>query len=202
MTIQDLGDRALTCDAGSLDHAVALSAALRRTAPPAVVEIVPAFSLVTVEYDLSRLDAAGLEPLRHWLRTTAAEDLGPPPPARRFDIPVTYAGQDLPDVARAANLTPLEVIALHSSADYRVAAIGFLPGFAYLTGLPAPLRLPRRATPRTRVPAGTVAIGGPYSGVYPVDTPGGWHLLGTTHTHNLPAFAVGDRVRFIPRQAP
>jgi KipI family sensor histidine kinase inhibitor len=95
-------------------------------------------------------------------------------------IPVRYDGIDLDAVAKLARLTPGEVAERHSSPTYTVAFGGFVPGFAYLAGLDPALRLPRRETPRTSVPAGSVALADEYSGVYPSATPGGWHLIGTT----------------------
>jgi len=120
------------------------------------------------------------------------------------EIAVRYDGDDLDDVARACALTVEQVITLHSEAEYEVSFCGFAPGFAYLSGLPGELHLPRRSSPRTRVPAGSVAIAATYSAVYPRESPGGWHLLGTT-TANLwdvsrdqPALLQpGMRVRFV-----
>lgn len=120
------------------------------------------------------------------------------------------AGPDLEAVARAAGLAPERVVELHSGALYRVAFVGFSPGFAYLIGLPRELELPRRATPRARVAAGSVAIAGPFAGVYPSPTPGGWHLIGrAAGLERAPLFdpaasppaalAPGDAVRFAVR---
>ncbi len=95
-------------------------------------------------------------------------------------IRVRYDGEDLAEVADAIGAQPSEVVALHTSATYRVAFVGFAPGFGYLTGLPRRLHLPRRRVPRVRVPAGAVAVADAYSAVYPSSSPGGWHLLGTT----------------------
>ncbi|GGL61832.1 allophanate hydrolase [Streptomyces fumigatiscleroticus] len=95
------------------------------------------------------------------------------------EIPVRYDGPDLAEVAALWGVTPEEAAARHASYTYRVAFCGFAPGFGYLTGLPGELHVPRRATPRTRVPAGAVALAGPYSAVYPRSTPGGWQLIGT-----------------------
>ena len=122
------------------------------------------------------------------------------------EIPVRYDGEDLADVASACGLTVSEVVALHTGTELVSAFCGFAPGFAYLTGLPEPLAsLPRRQTPRTRVPAGSVAIAGGYSAVYPSASPGGWHLLGRTDAvlwdpmSTTPALlAPGTRVRFVP----
>lgn len=125
-------------------------------------------------------------------------------PARVVEIPVRYDGEDLREVADICSLSVNEVIALHAGADYRLEFCGFAPGFAYLRGLPAVLHVPRRASPRSRVPAGSVAIAAEYSAVYPRESPGGWHLLGTTSlvmwdtTRPAPALLVpGARVRFI-----
>lgn len=126
---------------------------------------------------------------------------------RRIEISVRYggrAGPDLEVVAQHNGLTPEEVIERHTAGDYRVLCLGFQPGFAYLGGLDEQLSTPRRATPRTRIPAGSVAIGGSQTGVYPADTPGGWHIIGHT---DRPLFdpgweqpcvlEPGDTVRFV-----
>lgn len=122
---------------------------------------------------------------------------------RVVTIPVRYDGADLDAVADAVGCDAAEVVGLHSGAVYEVAFCGFAPGFAYLRGLPDVLRLPRRATPRTRVPAGAVAIAAEYSAVYPSASPGGWHLLGSTDLvmfdpARRPAAVLqpGDTVRF------
>ena len=121
---------------------------------------------------------------------------------RTHSIAVRYDGPDLDDVARAAGVTREQVIALHTQAAYVVAAIGFVPGFAYLRGLDPRLVIPRRPTPRPRVAAGSVAIAGAYTGVYPLASPGGWHLIGVATGVSLfdarsgATLALGDRVRF------
>ena len=126
--------------------------------------------------------------------------------ARAHAIAVRYDGPDLDEVARAAGLSREEVVARHTGAVYLVAAIGFVPGFAYLRGLDPRLVLPRRSTPRPRVPAGSVAIAGPYAGVYPLASPGGWHLLGAALDAVLfdprsgATLALGDRVTFVERR--
>lgn len=133
------------------------------------------------------------------------------PPLRRADgpaveIPVVYDGPDLAEVAEAWGVAAAEVAALHSGTEFRVAFCGFAPGFGYLTGLPDHLHLPRRSTPRTRVPAGAVALAGPYTGVYPRPSPGGWQLIGRMPDpaalwdpdREPPALLVpGARVRFV-----
>jgi KipI family sensor histidine kinase inhibitor len=126
-----------------------------------------------------------------------------PAPARDVVLDVIYDGPDLAEVAAAIGGSPADVCALHAGADYAVEMMGFSPGFAYLTGTPAPLALARRPTPRSRVPAGSLAIAGGYTAVYPFDSPGGWHLIG--RIAGAPMFgpagarlALGDRVRFAP----
>jgi len=161
------------------------------------------------EGELSRLES-GLGAL-----AAATEDASWPPPGDRHathEIPVDYggaAGDDLEEVASRTGLSPREVVALHAGATYVVAFVGFSPGFPYLLGLPRGLELPRRSSPRARVPRGAVAIAGPFAGVYPSATPGGWHLLGSTDAVLFDArrappnlLAPGDRVRFVPRSAP
>jgi KipI family sensor histidine kinase inhibitor len=120
------------------------------------------------------------------------------------EIPVVYDGVDLDEVALATGMTVEQVVDMHSSVIYSAAFLGFTPGWAYLVGLPPPLHLPRRPTPRTSVPAGSVAIASEFSGVYPTLSPGGWHLIGNTTStmfdaaRDKPALVVaGDRVRFL-----
>lgn len=171
-----------------------------------VVEIVPAYAAVTVFFD-SRLASA--DAIRVSLARLAANPVVPSPTVpgaasgRLITIPVRYDGPDLAEVSAATGLSTDEVVRRHVEPEYRVYLLGFAPGFAYLGDLDPALVLPRRSAPRTRVPAGTVAIGGAQTGVYPLDTPGGWHLMGTTSLRMFdpsrePAalLRVGDRVRF------
>jgi KipI family sensor histidine kinase inhibitor len=135
------------------------------------------------------------------------EDVALPEP-RTVEIPVAYggdAGPDLNDVAAHHQMTPERVIELHSSAEYIVYFVGFVPGFAYLGGLPEQLATPRLKAPRKRVPKGSVAIGGTHTGVYPFETPGGWRLIGKTSLEifdpdraELSRLCIGDLVRFVP----
>ena len=132
--------------------------------------------------------------------TTASRVEGP-----LVEIPVVYDGADLAEVAEATGLSIEQVVDTHSSIVYSAAFLGFTPGWAYLVGLPPSLQLPRRKTPRTAVPAGSVAIANEFTGVYPTLSPGGWHLLGHTDVQMFdvdrekPALVLaGDRVRFVP----
>jgi 5-oxoprolinase (ATP-hydrolysing) subunit B len=126
------------------------------------------------------------------------------PSAHTIEVPVRYDGEDLHAVAAACNLGVDEVIALHLAGAYVVAFVGFLPGFAYLDGLDARLRVSRRTQPRTRVPAGSVAIAGAQSGIYPFDSPGGWQIIGSTalrvfdpNREPVALLQPGDSVRFV-----
>ncbi|MCX5792394.1 MAG: allophanate hydrolase subunit 1 [Elusimicrobia bacterium] len=116
--------------------------------------------------------------------------------AARHVLPVTYRGEDLPRVAELTGLTEEEVIRRHTAAEYMVAMIGFRPHFPYLLGLDPALAVPRLASPRLKVPAGAVAIGGQQTGVYPEASPGGWHILGVTDPELLKPIAPGDTVIF------
>jgi KipI family sensor histidine kinase inhibitor len=131
-----------------------------------------------------------------------------PAPGRLVEIPVRYDGEDLDVVAGHAGLSVGEVVRRHAAPEYTVACLGFTAGFAYLEGLDPALHVPRRATPRARVPAGSVAIAGDHAGVYPRAAPGGWHVLGSTtavlfdetlYEREAPpaVLAPGDRVRFV-----
>lgn len=124
-------------------------------------------------------------------------------PVRDIEIRVAYDGPDLDDVARATQLTNAEVQRLHADATYVVDTIGFAPGFAYLSGLAPRLHLPRRATPRPRVAAGSLAIADAFTAIYPFDSPGGWHLIGRVIDTRMfdergALLHLGDRVRFVP----
>jgi KipI family sensor histidine kinase inhibitor len=158
-----------------------------------LTEVVPAARTVLVVGD-PLPDLAGL------LVAPAEEEPGP-----LVELPVRYDGPDLAEVAALTGLTAGEVVRRHAAAEYTVAFCGFAPGFGYLTGLPARLHVPRRATPRTAVPAGAVGLAGEFTGVYPRRSPGGWQLLGRTDAvlwdadRDPPALlAPGTRVRFTP----
>ncbi|SIQ80979.1 5-oxoprolinase subunit PxpB [Aquipseudomonas alcaligenes] len=170
-----------------------------------LIDMVPGWTSLLLHYDLLRTDhlqlAERLAPLLEtWLAEPQASVAG-----RLHEIPVWYAGADLASVAQACGLSVAEVVELHSAGEYRVGAIGFAPGFAYLGELSERLALPRLATPRTRVPAGSLAIAERQTAIYPQASPGGWHLLGlcpwklfdVRRTPPCP-LALGDRVRFVP----
>ena len=149
----------------------------------------------------------GVEPGERLRRALEADgEPGEDAPGALHEIEAVYEGEDLAEVARLAGIAPEDVVRLHASLEYTVAFVGFSPGFAYLLGLPEILRTPRLDTPRTRVPAGSVAIGGEWTAVYPSATPGGWRLIGRTDAalfdarRDPPALLrPGDRVRFVPR---
>jgi KipI family sensor histidine kinase inhibitor len=215
--VRFLGDSALLVDIGLADEtdgaallaanarALALADTVRAAHCTGVRDIVPAMASVTIHLDPLRADVAALHALiEHAMR--AAPDRSPRD-VPVIDVPVTYGGADGPDlatVAAATGLAPDEVVARHAAVEYRVCYLGFLPGFPYLGLVDERLRLPRRATPRSRVAAGSVAIADRFSGIYPTTSPGGWHIIGRTA---LPLFDVtatpparlmpGDRVRFV-----
>ncbi|WP_087509518.1 urea amidolyase family protein [Cellulomonas iranensis] len=210
-TVQPYGDDAVLVEVADLAAVHALDARLRADPPRGVVDVVPAARTVLVRGEpRSRARwAAEVAALAH-----DAQDAGPGrAPARTVEVPTVYDGADLDDVARTLGLTVDDVVARHLAGGpggYRVAFGGFMPGFAYVTGLDPVLHVPRLARPRTRVPAGSVAVAGDLTAVYPAPTPGGWRLLGRTDLALFDAsrgaadaalLRAGDRVRFV-RTAP
>jgi KipI family sensor histidine kinase inhibitor len=177
--------------------AIAVGARAREARVP---DAVPAARSLLVRYDPERLDRDALVALVERL----AQDVRGNPadaPGRTLRLPVLYDGEDLAELSAAAGLPAEELARRHAAARYRVAFVGFAPGFAYLSGLPAELAAPRLATPRPRVPAGSVAIGGAWTGFYPSASPGGWRLLGRTsallfdpNAERPALLAPGDRV--------
>ena len=204
-----LGDSALTLVFGDdIDphlHARILSVTrdLRARPPRGVTEVVPAYTTLGVWFNPLERDAADLaSELVEAVETSVGRSVGPSD-NRAFVIPVRYDGPDLDDVASRLGLSPDEVVRRHTATTYRVYLLGFVPGFAFLGLLDPSLELPRRSSPRLKVPGGSVAIAGRQTAVYPLDTPGGWHLLGRTDLslfdpgRDPPALlGVGDRVRF------
>lgn len=184
------------------------AACIRVAAPAGLVETVPSFRALLVHYDPLVTSAQALQ------AEIAGLDLGEAQveaPARVWVIPTLYggeAGPDLAGVAAETGLSPNDVVSHHAGTVYRVYVQGFLPGFAYLGVLPAMLELPRLTTPRVRVPPGSVAIAQRMTGIYPVESPGGWRLIGNTPLrffdagrHPPTLFAPGDGVRFTPVDA-
>ena len=206
--VTTLGDSAVTLTFGEgiseeLNNLVVAEAAwISAVRLPGVLDVVPAYASLTVHYDPCRISYVDLLTRLRAMRPAAVERSETQSAA--LIIPVTYDGEDLNEVAERLKLDASEIVAIHISREYRVFVIGFVPGFAYLGPLDERLILPRRDAPRKRVPAGSVAIAEAQTGVYPSETPGGWHLIGTTDmrmfdpARKQPALlSVGDRVRFV-----
>lgn len=175
------GDAALLVELADLDEAVALTRRIRAAQLSEVIDLVPAARTLL----LHTRDGADLATLgRTVLRLVAdlPSQRAGPAPADPFVVEVRYDGPDLPAVAGLTGLDPPEVIHAHTRTPWRVAFIGFAPGFGYLTGGDPRLRVPRRSASRTSVPAGAVALAGEFSAVYPRASPGGWQLIGSTDT--------------------
>ena len=214
MRIEPLGDSGLLIRVveefdpeKSLDAVLRAAGTLERAAIPSVVELVPAYTTIGVFFDPARTET--FDELRASLERALARDSESSAAlADRaiIEIPVCYEGEfaaDLDEVARHTNLSRDEVVRRHSKALYLVSCVGFTPGWAYLSGLPAELATPRRASPRKEVPAGAVAIGGTQTGIYPRKSPGGWNVIGRSPLQlfdvgrNPPALLqAGNRVRF------
>lgn len=184
---------------------------------PGMIEFVPAFTSVAIYYDpvtvkqvsSQRPESTAYEIVLNNVRGLLAGHTSQlEVHARLIEIPVCYGGEygpDLEEVAKYHQITPEEVIRIHTSAMYKVFMIGFAPGFPYLGGMSAELATPRRASPRLQIPVGSVGIGGEQTGVYPIETPGGWQLIGRTPLalfrpkQNPPSYLqAGDTVRFRP----
>jgi KipI family sensor histidine kinase inhibitor len=194
------GERGLLVEVDDLETVHRLHAALRELDPPGVVELVPAYRTVLIVADpgqaevldelAARLPSLELPPAE----TVAGETV---------EIPVSYHGEDLPEVAALTGLDAEEVVRRHTAPEYTVAFLGFSPGFPYLVGLDPALEVPRRDTPRTSIPAGSVGLAGNQTGIYPTASPGGWQLIGRTSVtlfdpaRDPPALlAPGDHLRF------
>ena len=199
MRVRPAGDHALLVDTGDQATAHRLNTALRASARPGLVEVVPGARTVLVVADPGRVDLARLAdeiaglPLRDVPESTAEP----------VDVPVTYDGPDLDEVCRLTGRSRREVIDRHTGGTHVVAFLGFSPGFGYIAGLDPALRVPRRDSPRTAVPAGSVAVATEYTAIYPTTTPGGWRIIGHTDLavwdaeRDPPAlFQPGTPVRF------
>jgi inhibitor of KinA len=217
LRLEPLGDQAILAVLGEgIDPAVndrvhALAAAVRAAALPGLREVVPAYATLAVHYDPERWAGPGGTPYQAlarelaglWARTRA-DGAGT---GRVVAIPVRYGGEwgpDLAEVAAHCGFSEEEVVRRHTEPEYRVFMLGFAPGFPYLGGLDPALATPRRATPRTRIPAGSVGIAGTQTGIYPLETPGGWQIIGRTSLRlfdpGLPEpcrLRPGDRLRFV-----
>lgn len=199
---------ALEDSIGNEAHAAVRSAqdSVMRASINGLIDATPAYTTLMLTFDPRTLDASNAEAaVRRALDTSSAQN---PAAAREVVIPVCYEGDCAPDLSNVASLhatTAPEVVRLHSSAVYTAQFVGFVPGFAYLAGLPASIETPRLERPRVRVPAGSVGIAGLQTGVYPRETPGGWRLIGRTPLRMFDAaraepsvIQMGDRVRFKP----
>ncbi|MEX2963159.1 5-oxoprolinase subunit PxpB [Microbulbifer sp. TYP-18] len=217
----DSGDEAVTVyladevSAETLALIVQLVARIRRELTDVITDVVPSYCSVTVYYDL--LHCTGIEihtrldRLLTELGAMVVSDAGNAvkDKARLVELPVYYDDEvapDLPRLAEFANCSADEVVQLHAAQEYRVYALGFRPGFAFLGQVPAALQMPRRETPRSLVPAGAVAIAGAQTAVYPDSSPGGWNIIGRcptllfdrASTPPTVLLQLGDRVRFVP----
>jgi inhibitor of KinA len=216
-SIQPLGDRALVIELASAISAEAAARAswlcrhVLAAGLPGVRDAVPAFCSLTVHYDPLQFAAAGSTPaeaVRQSIEAVLSEIPEPDKvPERSIEIPVCYGGEfgeDLEELARQHDMTADRVVELHTAAPYFVGMLGFAPGFPYLGGLDRRLITARRSTPRARVPRGSVAIGGEHCGIYPLDSPGGWHIIGRTPlmlfdlNRDPPSLLqAGNKVRFV-----
>ncbi|HKP05183.1 MAG TPA: 5-oxoprolinase subunit PxpB [Chthoniobacterales bacterium] len=223
MKIEPLGDSALIVRVvddfeknpdGALNAVLAALRQLEAAKLPGTIEMAPAYTTIGVFYDPMRVEpgAGGQSPfdvLETKIRNALSGSfLGKESAIETpvVEIPVCYGeelGPDLADVSRIAGLPEAEVVRLHANANYRVACVGFIAGFSFLSGLPPKLATPRRASPRQEVPAGSVGIGGAQTGIYPKKSPGGWNIIGRTPqrlfdvTNDPPTrLRAGDRVQF------
>jgi KipI family sensor histidine kinase inhibitor len=208
--IVSAGDAALVLefpaklDAATSGRVIAIAEAARRRFAAVLRDVVVGYHTLTVYFDPLTIDAAWLEDQLTALASEEPED--EQVPRAVIEIPVCYGGDlgpDLPDVAAHAGCSEQDVVDLHTSSEYRVFVVGFVPGFAYMGPVDPRIALPRRSSPRTRVPAGSVAIAAGQTGIYPVETPGGWHIIGRTHVRPFDEaraepvlFQPGDRVVF------
>jgi KipI family sensor histidine kinase inhibitor len=179
--VRDYGEQALLLEFGGTAEVLAWTDAVRAEDLPGVLDVVPAARTVLVEFAEPDHVHPGRQRLADLRIDEAAVDAEPPADGHvDVTLDVVYDGPDLDEVSRLVGLRPDEVVEAHTAAPMRVGFGGFAPGFAYLVGGDTRLHVPRRAEPRTRVPAGSVGLAGEFSGVYPRETPGGWQLIGRT----------------------
>ena len=200
ISLEPLGDRAFLARFATEDEARGWARGVRRSRIGGVEDVVLAYRTVGVHVDPRAIDLSSAGSLLAGIAPDRDEDHA----GRLHQVPVLYDGADLAEVADRRRLSIGEVIALHAGREYMVKAVGFLPGFPYAGDLPVELAgLPRRDSPRPRVPAGSVAIAGTQTGIYPGESPGGWNLLGRTPwriadlARGLVPIRAGDRLRFV-----
>ncbi|MBA2306443.1 MAG: 5-oxoprolinase subunit PxpB [Acidobacteria bacterium] len=192
-------------DRATSARVISMADAARRRFGRSIRDAVVGYHTMTVYFDPLALDAGWLEDQMSEIAGEA--EISTESSAAAIEVPVCYGGDDfgpdLPAVATAAGLSDEEVVALHTAPDYHVFVVGFVPGFAYMGPVDERLAMPRRSSPRTRVPAGSVAIAAGQTGIYPLETPGGWHLIGRTAVRPFDEgraqpvlFRPGDRVKF------
>ncbi|MGH9332496.1 MAG: 5-oxoprolinase subunit PxpB, partial [Vicinamibacteria bacterium] len=175
---------------------LALDRALLETPFAGYLEAIPSYRSLLVFFDPGAVSYESIE--AHVRRLHRKSEKTEAPLARLVEVPVVYDGEDLESVARLLGATPAEVVRLHSDREYLVYMVGFTPGFAYMGAAHEKFSIPRRATPRTRVPAGSVGIAMQQTGIYPSATPGGWHLLGRAEHRNLFDLTRDPPSRFLP----
>ena len=200
--VRPFGEAAFLVEVESPEAAQGLRASLVADPVDGVMGLVPGRASLLVEFDALAVDAAALE------AELASRPPLPEAAGRERVIPVVYDGPDLAEVAELVGLPVAAVIEAHAAGEHRVLFGGFAPGFAYVGGLPDGWRIPRLATPRTRTPAGSVAVADGMTGIYPAELPGGWRIIGRTPVtlfdprRDPPVYlAPGDRVRFEPMAA-
>jgi KipI family sensor histidine kinase inhibitor len=177
MRLLDVGDGAVLAEFDTLDAVLALFGALDGTRPPGVDDLVPAARTILVRFDPH---VTTRDDVRSWLRGTRPAAVTAGGQGNTVHIDVRYDGPDLEEVGAVTGLGVDGVVAAHTGAVWTVAFAGFAPGFGYLVGGPESLHVPRRSTPRTSVPPGSVGLAGEFSGIYPRSSPGGWQLIGST----------------------